>query len=224
MSGYKNSWIAMGLLPEYRFLKSSLSSILATVYFEASIIRSDTDRLFIQLLLNTTSVFFSSSILDIWALYVSAFLATSSFVSGFLDKNRMPQMEVRGGGIKTCLYTKRPSCFKALFKFSQKLFFRDEFCCPSFDDGKLRCNIHHNATFTLSIASALPDFDAMDTKTPCSTISFVATSNFLGICVRNRSSTISFCIPITEFMEPVMPASVMNAVPRGRTAFITDKA
>src|SRR3970282_2990189 len=80
-------------------------------------------------------------------------------LSDFLDKNRMPRMEVRGGGVKTCLYTKRPSCFKALFKFSQKLFFRDEFCCPSFDDGKLRCNIHHNATFTLSIASALPEFE-----------------------------------------------------------------
>ena len=71
-------------------------------------------------------------------------------------------------------------------------------------------------TITGSIDRARPS-SPMSTAAPITQTFSVAVSNRTGICVRNPSSACSRLTPMMPSREPVIPTSVMCAVPPGRT-------
>ena len=68
-----------------------------------------------------------------------------------------------------------------------------------------------------SIAVALPVAASAETMSPLRRAVPAAGSNFDGMPLRNRASAASTDTPMIDSSGPVMPASVMQAVPLGST-------
>ena len=63
---------------------------------------------------------------------------------------------------------------------------------------------------------AFPDFSSTSMSTPFRWTGPLGISNRCGVWYKNRAMACSFLTPMTESVGPVMPASVMNAVPEAR--------
>src|SRR3954470_16912917 len=73
-----------------------------------------------------------------------------------------------------------------------------------------------NGSELRSMRSARPDDSSISTTAPCKKMRSLATSNFWGMLVRNRSTMGSISRPITLSCGPVNPASQRKAVPPGK--------
>ena len=73
--------------------------------------------------------------------------------------------------------------------------------------------LESNLSLIRVIPWAFPVPGSMEITAPSRTIPLLATSNLFGMWVKNRSMAISFFTPITESTGPVIPASVIYAVP-----------
>src|SRR5439155_21913892 len=74
----------------------------------------------------------------------------------------------------------------------------------------------HAATRRRRMSEARPVSGSIAITTPCSAAGPLAGSKRIGICVRKRCRMISRSTPMTPSVGPVMPRSVMLAVPPGR--------
>ena len=85
--------------------------------------------------------------------------------------------------------------------------------CRADENRRAKRSIHHRIRST---DTAFPSVASRSTSSAQKTVGPEATSNRRGMPVRNFSIASSFLIPMTEWSGPVMPISVMYAVPFGR--------